>query len=160
MWTVKHSMPHSEMEARYKLSAAEPRYFHVSNPNRESYLGHEPGWMIHHGNVAYGPFDYANDPPMKRNAYIEYSVWNTVYDQDQRYAGGKYAMQSDGSDTLAEWVKADRPLMGKDIVTWFSAGFHHIPRMEDWPVMSTEWKTVHIMPHNFFAHNPALSIRK
>ncbi|AUX77366.1 tyramine oxidase [Sinorhizobium fredii] len=160
MWTVKHSMPHSEMEARYKLSAAEPRYFHVSNPNREGYLGHEPGWMIHHGNVAYGPFDYANDPPMKRNAYIEYSVWNTVYDQDQRYAGGKYAMQSDGSDTLAEWVKADRPLMGKDIVTWFSAGFHHIPRMEDWPVMSTEWKTVHIMPHNFFAHNPALSIRK
>lgn len=71
MWTVKHSMPHSEMEARYKLSAAEPRYFHVSNPNREGYLGHEPGWMIHHGNVAYGPFDYANDPPMKRNAYIE-----------------------------------------------------------------------------------------
>ncbi len=159
MWTVEHSMPHSEMEARYKLSAAQPRYFHISNPNREGYLGHEPGWMIHHGNVAYGPFDYANDPPMKRNAYIEYSVWNTVYDPEQRYAGGKYAMQSDGSDTLAEWVKTDRPLMGKDIVTWFSAGFHHIPRMEDWPVMSTEWKTVHIMPHNFFAHNPALSIR-
>ncbi|WP_026620791.1 primary-amine oxidase (plasmid) [Ensifer sp. WSM1721] len=159
MWTVEHSMPHSEMEARYRLSSTQPRYFHVSNPARESYLGHEPGWMIHHGNVAYGPFDFASDPPMKRNAYIEYSVWNTVYDPDQRYAGGKYAMQSDGSDTLAEWVKADRPLMGQDIVTWFSAGFHHIPRMEDWPVMSTEWKTVHIMPHNFFAHNPALSIR-
>jgi primary-amine oxidase len=82
-----------------------------------------------------------------------------VYDPAQRYAGGKYAMQSDGSDTLAEWVKADRPLMGQDVVTWFSAGFHHVPRMEDWPVMSTEWKTVHIMPYNFFAHNPALTIR-
>lgn len=103
---------------------------------------------------------FENDPPMKRNAYIEYSVWNTVHDPEQRYAGGKFAMQSDGSDTLAEWVKKDQSLMGKDIVTWFSAGFHHIPRMEDWPVMSTEWKTVHIMPHNFFAHNPALTIRK
>jgi primary-amine oxidase len=96
---------------------------------------------------------------MKRNAYIEYSVWVTQHDPEQRYAGGKFAMQSDGSDTLAEWVKADRPLMGQDVVTWFSAGFHHIPRMEDWPVMSTEWKTVHIMPHNFFAHNPAMTIR-
>lgn len=159
MWTVQHSMPHSELEARYRLSAMEPRYFHISNPEREGYLGHEPGWMIHHGNVAYGPFDFVSDPAMKRNAYIEYSVWNTVYDPDRRYAGGKYAMQSDGSDTLAEWVKEDKPLMGQDIVTWFTAGFHHIPRMEDWPVMSTEWKTVHIMPHNFFAHNPALTIR-
>ncbi len=160
MWSVKHTMPHSEMQARYRLSAMEPKYFHISDPSRKGYLGHEPGWMIHHGNVAYGPFDFANDPPMKRNAYIEYSVWNTVYDPEQRYAGGKYAMQSDGSDTLAEWVKQDKPLMGQDIVTWFTAGFHHIPRMEDWPVMSTEWKTVHIMPHNFFAHNPALSLRK
>ncbi|MBL0371145.1 tyramine oxidase [Rhizobium sp. KVB221] len=160
MWTVEHKMPNTELEARYKLSSMQPRYFMISDPAREGYLAHEPAYMIHHGDVSYGPFDFANDPPMKRNAYIEYSVWNTVYDPDQRYAGGKYAMQSDGSDTLAEWVKADKPLMGKDIVTWFSAGFHHIPRMEDWPVMSTEWKTVHIMPHNFFAHNPAMTLRK
>ncbi len=159
MWKVEHVMPDSELDARYRLSAMEPKYFHISDPDREGYLGHTPGWMIHHGNVAYGPFDYANDSPFKRNAYIEYSVWNTVYDPDQRYAGGKFAMQSDGSDTLAEWVKADRPLHHQDIVTWFSAGFHHIPAMENWPVMSTEWKTVHIMPHNFFATNPAMTLR-
>ncbi|ENN88579.1 hypothetical protein RHSP_64914 [Rhizobium freirei PRF 81] len=159
MWEVQHTMPKTEMEARYQLSAMKPRYFMISDPSRKGYLGQEPGWMIHHGDVAYGPFDFAKDPPMKRNAYIEYSVWNTVYDPDQQYAGGKFAMQSDGSDTLPEWVKANKPLMGKDIVTWFTAGFHHIPRMEDWPVMSTEWKTIHIEPHNFFAHNPALTIR-
>ena len=72
---------------------------------------------------------------------------------------GDFAMQSDGSDTLAEWVKADRPLQGADVVTWFTAGFHHLPRAENWPVMSTKWKTIHIMPHNFFTHNPALTIR-
>lgn len=160
MWHVEHNMPATELEARYRLTAMQPRHFHISNPDRKGYLGHEPGWMIHHGNVAYGPgFDYANDPPMKRNAYIEYSVWNTVYDPDQIYAGGKYPMQSDGSDTLAEWVKADRPLMGQDIVTWFTMGFHHVPRMEDWPVMTTEWKTIHIMPFNYFATNPAMTLR-
>jgi primary-amine oxidase len=159
MWTVERTVPDSEMDARYKISALQPRYFHVMNMDRKGPLGHNPGYMIHHGNVAYGPFDFANDPPMKRNAYIEYSVWNTVYDPAQRYAGGDMAMQSDGTDTLAEWVKADRPLQHADIVTWFTAGFHHIPRTEDWPVMSTDWKTIHFMPMNFFAHNPALTIR-
>ncbi len=159
MWTWQHQMPKTELEARYQFSSKKPKHIHISNDMKEGYLGHKPGWMIHHGSVAYGPFDFANDPPMKRNAYIEYSSWTTVYDPERRYAGGKYAMQSDGSDTLAEWVKEDKSLMHTDVVNWFTAGFHHIPRMEDWPVMSTEWKTIHIMPFNFFAHNPALTIR-
>lgn len=159
MWTVERTVPDSEMDARYQILATKPRYFHVMNMDRKGPLGHNPGYMIHHGTVAYGPFDFADDPSMKRNAYIEYSVWNTVHDPEQRYAGGAMPMQSDGSDTLAEWVKADRLLHGADIVTWFTAGFHHIPRTEDWPVMSTDWKTVHIMPMNFFSHNPALTIR-
>jgi primary-amine oxidase len=160
LWTWKHVMPKSEMEARYRFSAAQPRHIHISSPGQQGHLGHTPGWMIHHGSVAYGPFDFDQDPPFKRNAYVEYSSWTTVHDPTQRYAGGKYAMQSDGSDTLAQWVRRDRPMMGQDIVSWFTAGFHHIPRMEDWPVMSTEWKTIHIMPFNFFAHNPALNVRR
>ena len=159
MWKVENKMPDSEMDARYKISASEPRYFMLMNPDRKGNMGHNPGYMIHHGSVAYGPFDFDNDPPMKRNSYIEYSVWNTVFDPNERYAGGKYAVHSDGSDTLAAWVEEDAPLQNQDIVTWFTAGFHHIPRIEDWPVMSTEWKTVHIMPHNFFPMNPAITIR-
>lgn len=159
MWKVVHTMPKTESEATYQVSSFKPRYFMLQNPDRKGPLGHKPGYMIHHGSVAYGPFDFETDPPMIRNAYIENSVWNTVHDPKERYAGGKFAMQSDGSDTLAEWVKEDAPLQGQDIVTWFTAGFHHIPRMEDWPVMSTEWKTVHIMPHNFYPMNPAITIR-
>ena len=158
-WKVKRSAPTSELDARYTLSAMAPKYFLMTNRAERTTLGHHPGYMIHHGNVAYSPFDYAGDPPMKRNAYIEHTIWNTVHDPAQRYAGGDFAMQSDGSDTLAEWVKADRPLQGADVVTWFTAGFHHLPRAENWPVMSTKWKTIHIMPHNFFTHNPALTIR-
>ena len=135
-----------------------PKYFLVTNQAERTRLGHHPAYMIHHGSVAYGPFDFAADPPMKRNAYIEHTTWNTVHDRVQRYAGGEFPMQSDGSDTLAEWVETDRPLQGTDVVTWFTAGFHHLPRAENWPVMSTDWKTIHIMPHNFFTRNPALTI--
>ena len=158
-WTVKSSAPASELEARYTLSAQAPKYFLVRNEAERTRLGHHPAYMIHHGSVAYGPFDYAADPPMRRNAYIGHTIWNTVHDPTQRYAGGEFPMQSDGSDTLAEWVKADRALQGTDVVTWFTAGFHHLPRAENWPVMSTDWKAIHIMPHNFFTRNPALTIR-
>jgi primary-amine oxidase len=159
VWTVKNTPVKSEMEGRFRLSSMKPKAFHIMNTNEEGYLGYKPGYMLHHGSVAYGPFDFDNDPPMARNRYIEYSVWNTAYDPEERYAGGELAFGSDGSDGLAKWVEADRDLMNKDIVTWFTAGFHHVPRMEDWPVMSTEWKTVHIQPMNFFPHNPALTIR-
>lgn len=159
MWHVKKEMIHSELEGTMQFSAKKPQHFMLMNTSKKGKLGHHPGYMIHHGNVAYGPYDFANDMSMKRNAYIENSVWNTLYDPKQRYAGGEFALGSDGSDTLAEWVKADRNIHNKDIVTWFTAGFHHIPRAEDWPVMSTEWVTIHLMPMNFFPHNPALTIR-
>ena len=159
MWQVNEVMAHSELEARYTFSAFKPRYFHVMNGSRKGQLGYNPAYMIHHGSIAYGPYDFENDPPFKRNRYLEYSLWNTVYDPDQRYAGGTFAMQSDGSDTLAQWVEDDQSLHDADIVSWFTAGFHHIPRVEDWPVMSTEWKTIHLMPMNFFAMNPAATIR-
>ena len=158
-WTVRRSEPASELEARYTLSATAPKYLIISNRGERTALGHHPAYMLHHGSVAYGPFDYAADPSMKRNAYIEHTLWNTVHDPAQRYAGGEFATQSDGSDTLAEWVKADRPLQGTDVVTWFTAGFHHLTRAEDWPVMSTDWKTIHIVPYNFFTANPAMTIR-
>ncbi len=102
-WTVTRSAPASELEARYTLSAMAPKYFLVANEAERTRLGHHPAYMINHGSVAYGPFDYATDPPMRRNAYIEHTIWNTVHDRSQRYAGGEFPMQSDGSDTLAEW---------------------------------------------------------
>lgn len=159
MWQVNEVMADTEMAARYTFSAFKPRYFHVMDGTRKGPLGHNPAYMIHHGNIAYGPYDFDNDMPFKRNRYLEYSLWNTVYDPDQRYAGGTFAMQSDGTDTLAQWVEDDQSLHNADIVSWFTAGFHHIPRVEDWPVMSTDWKTIHLMPMNFFAMNPAATIR-
>ena len=65
-----------------------------------------------------------------------------------------------GSDTLGAWTSRDRPIGNRDIVAWYTVGFHHIPRMEDWPVMPTHWFGFTLMPHNFFASNPAMTIRE
>lgn len=159
-WETKHEMPMTEMAARYKVNPATPAMYHVVNEAKDSGLGHHPGYMILPENsVAYSPLDMANDPPMRRNGYIEYTFWNTPYDPAERYAGGTFAFQGDGSDSLPAWVKRDRSLHDADIVTWYTMGFHHVPHMEDWPVMSTMWKGITLMPYNFFPHNPAMTIR-
>lgn len=160
LWVTQTTAAQTELGGRYKVNPDTPAMYHVMNMGAEGPLGHKPGYMIVPNNsVAYSPFDFANDPPMKRNAYVEYTIWNTPYDRDERYAGGRFAFQSDGSDTLAAWTQQDRPIANTDIVTWYTMGFHHVPHTEDWPVMSTMWKGFSLRPFNFFPHNPALSIR-
>jgi primary-amine oxidase len=97
---------------------------------------------------------------VRRNSYLHYQLSVTPHAPAERYAGGRFAMMSDGSDTLGAWTARDRPIGNRDIVAWYTVGFHHITRMEDWPVMPTHWFGFTLMPHNFFATNPAMTIRE
>ena len=160
-WVANPKPIPSELEGRLRIDNERPALYTVVNSNLEGQLGHQPSYAIMpRDTVAYGPYDYENDPPMKRNAYIGYSFWNTLYDQNKRYAGGKFAFASDGSDTLATWVKKNRSIKNQDIVTWYTIGFHHVPHTEDWPVMSGHQVGIELRPYNFFAFNPAITLRK
>jgi primary-amine oxidase len=159
-WVTEMTMPRTEDEASYRVSYDRPAMYHVGNMNRTGALGHHPTYMITPlGGVAYSPLDLDNDPPMQRNAYIDRTFWVTPYDPEQRYAGGRYAFQSDGSDSLPSWTRAGRSIDDTDIVVWVTLGFHHIPHMEDWPVMPTMWKGMQLAPFNFFDRNPAATVR-
>jgi primary-amine oxidase len=159
-WVTKPEMVETEMEGRLRVDNAKPALYTVTNTNTEGVYGHHPAYAIlPKDSVAYGPYDYEKDPPMKRNAYIGFSFWNTLYDQNKRYAGGKFAFASDGSDTLATWVQKNRPIKNKDLVTWYTIGFHHVPHTEDWPVMSGHQVGIELRPYNFFESNPAMGIR-
>ena len=41
---------------------------------------------------------------------------------------------------------------------WFNIGFHHITRVEDWPIMPVLWHGFTLRPFNFFDENPAYNI--
>jgi primary-amine oxidase len=159
LFTVTHDMPKTEMEARSRIDFNAPALWHFSNHGAEGPLGHDPGYMLMPGGSFANPLLEASDPPVKRNPYIRYQLWVTPYDESERFAGGKHAVMSDGRDTLETWTSKDRPIGNRDIVAWYTLGFHHVTRTEDWPVMPTHWFSFSLMPHNFFPMNPALSIR-
>src|SRR5882757_2767164 len=61
------------------------------------------------------PLLSADDPPVQRNSYLHYQLSVTPFAPAERYAGGRYAMMSDGSDSLGAWTARDRPIANRDI---------------------------------------------
>ncbi len=73
-------------------------------------------------------------------------------------AVGHYVSNSRGTDGLAYWTKKNRPIMNTDIVAWYTVGFHHTPRPEDWPQMPLMWHEFQIRPFGFFGKNPTMDL--
>lgn len=157
-WVPEFATVDNEIDARTQFNPASPANFYFINPNVESALGHNPGYsIVPTGSYVY-PLLSPDDPPAKRNAFIENQLWCTPHDPTELYAGGEYAFQSTGNDTLKEWTNAGRSIANTDIVAWYTVGFHHVTRTEDWPVMPIHWAQFKLMPFNFFDHNPAIDL--
>ena len=77
---------------------------------------------------------------------------------DERYAAGTYPNQSSGGVGLSEWTRANRRIENTDLVLWYTLGFHHVVRAEDWPVLPTSTHGFELRPFDFFPQNPALDL--
>ena len=157
IWAAEHFTARTERDAMMDIHLERPSMWIFENPSVRGPLGYATGYEIMPGHNAASLLD-PEDGPQRVGGFSTHQLWVTPYRADEFYAAGVYPTASKGTDGLAAWTKADRPIENTDIVAWYTLGFHHMPRAEDWPVMPVMWHEFVIRPFHFFPQNPALTL--
>ncbi|MEN9224085.1 MAG: primary-amine oxidase [Thermostichus sp. HHBFW_bins_43] len=157
LWTLKPEIPKTEAEAKYRLDYAHPSLWRVVNPEHPNAVGNPSGYQLMPLDNQMSLLAEA-DLAQQRAGFTRYHLWVTPYHPQEKYAAGPYPNQSHPGAGLPQWTAQKRPLPNQDVVLWYTLGFHHIPRAEDWPVMPTAWHGFALVPFNFFDRNPAINL--
>lgn len=157
IWAMKPTMPMTESEAKMNLSAEHPSMWRFISSDTKGPQGYPTSYEIMPGETGVSLLP-PDEWPQKRAGFSEHQLWITPYEPNERFAAGTYVSGSRGADGLAAWTKKNRPIMDTDIVAWYTVGFHHTPRTEDWPQMPIMWHEFQIRPFDFFTKNPTLDL--
>jgi len=127
----------------------------VFNPSKRSAIGHAPGYEIEPAGNTFSsiPASRFGEP----SSFVQRHFWVTPYDPEQLYAAGKYPNQYPHGyvDGLATYA-GDQSIDDRDIVVWYSLGFTHVTRPEDFPIMPSERVAVNFKPRGFFTKTATL----
>ena len=157
IWVMHPFMAHTEKDAMMDIRLDHPSMWRIINPSVKGRLGYPTGYELMPGANAASLLD-PEDGPQKVGAFSAHHLWITPYAPDELYASGMFPTTSKGHDGLAAWTRANRPIENTDIVAWYTMGFHHVPRAEDWPVMPVMWHDLLIRPFDFFPANPLIDL--
>jgi len=157
IWVMKPEMVKTEGDAKLNVSIEHPAMWMFTNENVKNALGQHTSFEIMPGETGISLLP-SSEWPQKRAGWSEHNLWVTPYDPNERYVSGVYVMGSKGEDGLTEWVKKNRNIMNTDIVAWYTVGFHHVPRPEDWPQMPIMWHTFSLRPFQFMTKNPTMNL--
>jgi len=132
------------------------RHWHVEGSNKNAF-GKPTSYALEPGGVAV-PYSAPDFPGLTRAAFAQHQLWVTQYKEGEMYAGGPFPNQARAVAGLPEFVKDAASLAKQDVVVWYTAGYTHVTRPEEFPVMSAETIGFRLVPRGFFTRNPALDV--
>ena len=147
----------TEESARRNVNTASARTWSIVNPTAENALGQHTSYILVPGANSI-PYVAPSSQVGRRAAFINHHFWATRHHDDEMYAAGAYPNQSRGGAGFPKWVANDESLSSQDVVVWYTMGLTHVPRPEEWPVMSATHIGFKMIPAGFFSRNPALDV--
>ncbi|HEV7397419.1 MAG TPA: hypothetical protein VGN86_12980, partial [Pyrinomonadaceae bacterium] len=147
----------TERTAQRQMNMQTARTWMVVNPDQHNSLGQNTSYILIPGPNSL-PYVALSSQVRRRAGFINNHFWATRYNPEEMNAAGVYPNQSHGGDGLPRWVANNESLKNQDVVVWYTMGITHIPRPEEWPVMSVTHLGFKMIPAGFFSKNPALDV--
>ncbi len=147
----------TEHEAQRVIDPMSGRYWLVSNTSAKNALGQPVSYKLMPGeNIL--PFASPDASIIKRAGFMTKHLWVTPHDRDEISATGPYPNQHPGGAGLPEYTRNNRNVEDTDVVVWYTLGYHHVPRPEDWPISPVAYCGFSLKPVGFFDTNPVLDV--
>lgn len=154
LWQVDSSVVETE---RAFEAVHDPVWYRVESESRRNAIANPTSFHIALGHSDVSILT-ADEPQQQRAAFSGAPLWVTRYDPEETFAAGTYPNQNRAVEGLPVYVGNREPIRNEDLVVWFTVGFRHQTRAEDWPVMSGLWHSFRLRPFNFFDRNPGVDV--
>ena len=154
LWQVERSTVATESAVD---SMHDPVWDRVESRARRNALGNPTSFQLVPGHSDLSILD-ADEPQQQRASFSAAPLWVTRYNPAETFAAGVYPNQNRSVEGLPQFIADRQPIADQDLVLWYTVGFRHQTRSEDWPVMPEMWHSFKIRPFNFFDRNPGLDV--
>ena len=156
LWTLKTARYTAEGPIMPDHMATGGETWRVINPNEKTILKFNPSYWINSHHQATSILDKA-DPPQMRAGFSAQTLWVSKYRPGENWSAGLYPNLSTKDEGVPAFVADAEPIKNDDIVLWYTMGFRHAPRPEDFPILPTFWHEVTLRPAFFFDMDPSMT---
>jgi primary-amine oxidase len=155
-WTVKTQRFLKEGPVVADHMAATGQMLRVLNPITKNGLKQSPSLWLNAHHDAQSILD-PMDPPQQRAQFSAHQFWLTRYNAAELWAAGPYPNLNAKDEGLPVFVSNNEDVAAQDIVVWYTMGFRHVTRPEDFPILPTFWHEMTIRPAFYFDMDPGMT---
>jgi primary-amine oxidase len=156
IWTTKTQRFVKEGPLVADHGAMSGQLLRMTNPNTRNGLKQMPSLWLNAHHDAQSIMD-PTDPPQARAQFSANQFWLTRYKPDELWAAGLYPNLNPKDEGLPQFVADEEDASVQDLVLWYTMGFRHVTRPEDFPILPTFWHEMTIRPAFFFDMDPSMT---